>query len=74
MEIGNSESMINDKKFSVIYGIITPKIKNNKSENLPLFSRITLLRVVNNFKLMRVPVSVVFIKDEADRKSVKEGS
>lgn len=60
--------LIDEDKFSVLYGIITKKPPNLKSRNLPLFSRISLFRVINNFKLIKIPCNLYFIKDNFNRK------
>ena len=60
---------IKQEAFSVVYGIITAKEASKKSDNLPIFSRISLARTIKSFKLMGVPVEVVFIKDKVDRKN-----
>ena len=69
--VNNDVAVLNSielNKYSVIYGIVTKKNATNKSKNLPIFSRISLLRVVNNLKMMNIPCSVYFIKDEVDRR------
>lgn len=43
-----------------------------KSNALPLFSRISLLRCVNTLKLMKIPAKVFLIKDNVDRKHLNE--
>lgn len=65
----NMDTLIDDNKFSVVYGIITKKDAVNKSKNLPIFSRISLLRVLNGFKLMNIPCSVHFIYDNMTRRA-----
>jgi uncharacterized protein (TIGR04141 family) len=64
----NFHTPIDDDKYAVVYGIITAKDKSKKSDNLPIFSRISLLRTINRLKLMGVEVTVVLIKDNVDRK------
>ena len=44
----------------VIYAIITHKDENKKSDNLPLFSRISLMRSIKSLKLMSVRGWCVF--------------
>ena len=60
----NFNQIINmkNRNYKVTYGIITKKNINNKSENLPLFSRISLLRCLEQFKLLGIECRVVFIK------------
>lgn len=71
----NSEHLkecIDSDKYHVTYGIISNKPRDRKSDSLPIFSRISLLRCVRNLKLMRIPVSVYLIKDNVDRKHLNE--
>lgn len=60
--------LIDEDQFSVIFGIITKKDPINKSGNLPIFSKISLLRIINGFKLMNVPCSLFFIYDNVTRR------
>ncbi|MCA4792688.1 DUF6119 family protein [Myroides odoratimimus] len=64
-------ALIDKNAFSVTYGIITAK-DDKKSDALPIFSRISLHRVVKSLTLMGVPCNVFLIKDEVDRKTKKE--
>jgi uncharacterized protein (TIGR04141 family) len=57
-----------NNKVKVVYAIITHKDKANKSDNLPLFSRVSLMRNVKSLTLMGADVSVCFIKDESQNK------
>lgn len=66
------EEIINNDQYQVTYGIITNKVKGMKSNALPLFSRISLLRCVNTLKLMKIPAKVFLIKDNVDRKHLNE--
>jgi uncharacterized protein (TIGR04141 family) len=61
-------ALIDEGSFSVAYGIITKKNAANRSRNLPIFSRISLLRAVNSLKLMNIPCSIYFIYDNVERK------
>lgn len=63
------KNAINNEIFEVIYAIITPKDKNKKSMNLPIFSRISLMRTINTLRLMKVGCRVVLVKDLIDRKN-----
>jgi len=47
----------------VIYGIITTKAPNNLSDNLPLFSRISLMRCFKSLDLMQIPSAITYIPD-----------
>ena len=62
------EEIIDNDQYQVTYGIITNKTKEMKSDALPIFSRISLLRCVKALKLMKVPVTVFLITDNVDRK------
>lgn len=66
------DALIDNHKFSVVYGIITKKDSINKSKNLPIFSRISLLRVLNGFKLMNINCSVYFIHDNMTRRNIND--
>ena len=59
---------IDNDKFEIIYGIITAKPSDNKSDNLPIFSRISLMRTLRTCRLYGVKCSVVLIDDQVDRK------
>lgn len=50
-----------DNNFNVVYAIITHKDASNKSDNLPLFSRISLMRTLKHFKLMNIDASYQFV-------------
>ena len=63
------EPYINEGKYSITYGIISKKV-NMKSKGLPIFSRISLLRIVNTLKVMNVPVQIFYINDNVDRKNL----
>lgn len=60
--------VIDSGKYSIIYGIITPKPKELKARNLPIFSRITLRRTLRTCRLWGINCYVVFINDLVDRK------
>lgn len=62
-----------DLKVKVLFGIITKKNKENKSKNLPIFSRISLVRTLKDLQLMGIPFQIVFIKDLVDRKNTNNG-
>lgn len=63
------EAYVNEGKYSITYGIISKKV-NMKSKGLPIFSRISLLRIVNTLKVMNVPVRILYINDNVDRKNL----
>ena len=64
----SSASAIDNNKYQIIYGIITPKAASKKSDNLPLFSRMSLARTINDLTLMDIKFRVVLIKDNFNRK------
>lgn len=55
-------SEFDSKNKKVTYGIITKKDITKASENLPLFSRISLLRCLEQYRLLGVECEVIFIK------------
>lgn len=58
--------------YMVVFAIITRKEPNEKSLNLPLFSRISLARNVKALhRVMNVPVQFGFIKDVSARQPAK---
>ncbi|MFD1260246.1 TIGR04141 family sporadically distributed protein [Entomomonas asaccharolytica] len=73
-QINNDLTIINNiidkKNYKVIFGIITKKDKNLRSDNLPLFSKISLLRVLRALELSKTEVSLTFIQDDS---LIKEG-
>ncbi|RDI32766.1 DUF6119 family protein [Lentzea flaviverrucosa] len=63
---------VHSGNYAVVFAIITRKDPNEKSLNLPLFSRISLARNIKALdRVMRVPVSFGFIKHTAPRKPPK---
>lgn len=60
-------TLIDEKKFGVIYGIISSKERSNKSKNLPIFSRISLMRTLKTLQIMAIPCKVYFIRDAVIR-------
>lgn len=73
VEHNNSlEEKINNDQYHVTYGIISNKSRELKSDALPIFSRISLLRCVKTLKLMKIPTSVYLIKDNVDRKRLND--
>ena len=77
--LGKLKELVQDSKFhkpidngnyAVIYGIITKKDKSKKSNNLPIFSRISLFRTMRDLKRMGIKGHVVLINDNVDRKGL----
>ena len=61
-----------DDKFKVIFGIITHKSKDEKSLNLPLFSRISLMRCMKDLRTMGIESEFSFIADKSAQKDGKK--
>jgi len=69
---GNNEQEylypVENDNYKVVYAIITHKDKEKKSQNLPIFSRISLKRSLTSYKLMGVDTGVCFINDISPKK------
>jgi len=64
---------VTEKRYAVVFAIITRKDPGQKSLNLPLFSRISLARNIRALhRLMGVPVSFGFVKHAALLEPPKE--
>ena len=64
---------VEEKRYAVVFAIITRKDPGQKSLNLPLFSRISLARNIRALhRLMGVPVSFGFVKHAATLEPPKE--
>ncbi|RZT90029.1 uncharacterized protein (TIGR04141 family) [Azospira oryzae] len=63
-------SCIREQNCCVVFAIVTPKDATAKSLNLPLFSRISLMRNMKALQLMNIPAEFVFV---ADQSAEKEG-
>jgi uncharacterized protein (TIGR04141 family) len=59
-------------KFRVVFGIVTHKEKDAKSDNLPLFSRISLMRCMKEFKRMGIAAEYSFIPDVSPKSDGKK--
>lgn len=57
-------ALVRGRKDRVVFGIVTKKDPAGLSWNLPLFSRISLMRIMKYLLLMGVPGSVMFISDQ----------
>jgi len=57
-------ALIRDRKYRIVFGIVTRKDPARRSLNLPLFSRISLMRGMRALQLMDVPGRVIFIADQ----------
>lgn len=60
---------IDNKKYSVIFGIISHKAADAQAKNLPLFSRLSLMRTMQILDLYTVQCSLVFIEDQSPKKA-----
>jgi len=58
--------------FRVVFAMVTHKDTALKSENLPLFSRISLMRNLKALQRMSVPASFGFIPDQTPKKEGKK--
>lgn len=56
---------LTDDNLKVAFGIITHKPKAKKSQNLPLFSRISLMRCMKELKRMGIEAEYGFIEDQS---------
>ncbi|WP_373415098.1 DUF6119 family protein [Ensifer aridi] len=54
--------------FKVIFGIITHKNNQGRSDNLPLFSKISLMRSIQQLDVRKIPSVLVFIEDQSPKK------
>lgn len=59
---------IDNINIKVIYGIITTKDPKLLSENLPLFSKISLMRCLKHLELMQIPSAITYITDASPAK------
>ena len=57
--------LVRNRKYRVVFGIVTRKNPLGRSSNLPLFSRISLMRNMKALRLMDVDGNVIFISDQA---------
>lgn len=62
---GAFQQPLQEDKLKVVFGIITHKPKDKKSENLPLFSRISLMRCMKELKRMGIEAEFGFIEDQS---------
>lgn len=63
---------LNDDKFRVSFGIVTHKDGDSKSDNLPLFSRISLMRCMKEMKRMGIEAEYCFIPDTSPKSDGKK--
>lgn len=63
---------LSNDKFRVVFGIVTHKDKAKKSDNLPLFSRISLMRCMKDFKERGIAAEYCFIPDVSPKSEGKK--
>lgn len=61
---------IENNQYCVTYGIISNKNRGLKSDSLPIFSRMSLLRCARTLNLMNIKINVFLIKDNVNRKQL----
>ncbi|HDL1112946.1 TPA: TIGR04141 family sporadically distributed protein [Mannheimia haemolytica] len=57
----NFLNALDTQKYTVIYGIVTNKDPKKLSDNLPFFSRISLSRSLEQFKMLGVSCKIIYI-------------
>ncbi len=62
---------LDSRRCKVVYAIITDKDENNKSRNLPLFSRVSLRRNLRAIQVMGVESAFGYVADESTKSSGK---
>jgi uncharacterized protein (TIGR04141 family) len=60
---------LDEKQFRIVFGIVTHKDRTKKSENLPLFSRVSLMRISRVLKFANTECRFGFISDLSERKA-----
>lgn len=58
----------NDSAYKIVFGIITHKDVEGASTNLPLFSKISLMRNMQRLDFARIPCALTFIPDHSEPK------
>lgn len=54
--------------YKIIFGIITHKAADHASANLPLFSKLSLMRSMQRLDFARIPCALTFIPDNSESK------
>lgn len=62
---------IGNGPYKVVYAIISKKNKAGKSKNLPLFSRISLMRSIRTLKMFGVEAVYCFVEDQVSKKGAQ---
>lgn len=69
---GNDEETylkpVHSRDLKVVFAIVTHKNAAGKSDNLPLFSKISLMRSMQRLSLYRVQSALTYIRDESPKK------
>lgn len=60
---------LDGQKYKVVFGIVTHKDRTKKSENLPLFSRVSLMRIARSLQLKNTECCFGFIEDRSEKKA-----
>lgn len=60
---------LESKNYRVFFGIISHKSARHGAKNLPLFSRLSLMRAMQTFELYSVECSLIFIEDQSPKKA-----
>lgn len=63
---------IEGMKVKIVFAIVTHKDVNEKSGNLPLFSRVSLMRCLRALRLMSVPAFYGYVADQSPRTEGKK--
>ena len=64
LEDREESSVVDRKSFSIVYGIVTHRNIDDGVKLLPLFSKISLYRVVKSLEIKRIKWSIVFIQKQ----------
>ncbi|ELZ1657887.1 TIGR04141 family sporadically distributed protein [Cronobacter sakazakii] len=67
-DLDSFKRVVDGNNYKVVFGIITKKPAPSKSENLPLFSKISLMRSLRALALYRTEGVVSFIEDKSPPK------
>lgn len=62
---------IDNGPYKIVYAIVSKKNKAEKSKNLPLFSRISLMRSIRTLKMMNVEAVYCFVEDQVAKKGAQ---
>ncbi|MGR2681320.1 DUF6119 family protein [Chromobacterium haemolyticum] len=68
----NLITRIKEQDCRVVFAVITSKDAVGKSLNLPLFSRISLMRSMKTLQLMNVPADLIFVADQSEERVGKK--